>query len=197
MCAEERPVDAIHYEDDLPPEQLSFQQINAEYFRHHPLEPVTVAAPTKARACPPGSLQVAPMTLAASSVPGGVVPGVYGTGWVESGPRGVIGTNRPCAAETASQLLADFDDGKLTSGVAAPEKTQRPARAAQCDPADMETLAEHRRRGAQAGCRNRQTPNEIRRCRRDAYGCNVIHSPPHGIVRAVTTAQHEGNSFDD
>lgn len=54
VCAEECPVDAIHYEDDLPPEQLSFQQINAEYFRHHPLEPVTVAAPTKARACPTG-----------------------------------------------------------------------------------------------------------------------------------------------
>jgi ferredoxin--NADP+ reductase len=45
-CFEECPVDAIHYEDDLPGEQLGFQQINAEYFRNHPLEPATAAAST-------------------------------------------------------------------------------------------------------------------------------------------------------
>ncbi|HEY9303860.1 MAG TPA: 4Fe-4S binding protein, partial [Mycobacterium sp.] len=58
-CVDECPVDAIHYEDDLPPEQLGFQQINAEYFRHHPLEPVTAAAPAKHAPVLPGALRVA------------------------------------------------------------------------------------------------------------------------------------------
>ncbi|WP_099022993.1 FAD-dependent oxidoreductase [Mycolicibacterium palauense] len=35
------------------------------------------------------------------------VPGVYVTGWIKRGPRGVIGTNRECARETVTQLLAD------------------------------------------------------------------------------------------
>jgi ferredoxin--NADP+ reductase len=52
---------------------------------------------------------------------GAVVPGVYVAGWVKRGPRGVIGTNRACAAETVGQLLADFDAGKLAGDVAAPE----------------------------------------------------------------------------
>lgn len=51
----------------------------------------------------------------------GVVPGGYVTGWVKRGPRGVIGTNRACAAETVGHLLADFDNGKLARDVAAPE----------------------------------------------------------------------------
>jgi ferredoxin/flavodoxin---NADP+ reductase len=37
------------------------------------------------------------------------VPGVYVTGWIKRGPRGVIGTNRSCAEETVAALLADFD----------------------------------------------------------------------------------------
>ncbi|MBV8965060.1 MAG: ferredoxin, partial [Mycobacteriaceae bacterium] len=44
---------------------------------------------------------------------GAVVPGVYVTGWIKRGPRGVIGTNRNCAAETVAQLLRDFDAGAL------------------------------------------------------------------------------------
>ncbi|WP_225331930.1 hypothetical protein [Mycobacterium intracellulare] len=95
------------------------------------------------------------MTLAASSVPGGVVPGVYGTGWVERGPRGVIGTNRPCAAETVSQLLADFDDGKLTSGVAAPEKLSALLAQRSATPLTWKLWqnidAAERRRGAETG----------------------------------------------
>ncbi|GGU49531.1 NADP oxidoreductase [Streptomyces albospinus] len=34
-------------------------------------------------------------------------PGVYVAGWIKRGPTGVIGTNRPCAKETAAALLAD------------------------------------------------------------------------------------------
>ncbi|WP_037676028.1 FAD-dependent oxidoreductase [Streptomyces griseus] len=38
---------------------------------------------------------------------GGVAPGEYVAGWIKRGPTGVIGTNRPCAKETATSLLAD------------------------------------------------------------------------------------------
>ncbi|MEU6507921.1 MULTISPECIES: FAD-dependent oxidoreductase [unclassified Streptomyces] len=41
-------------------------------------------------------------------VRGGVPsPGEYVAGWIKRGPTGVIGTNRPCAKETAASLLAD------------------------------------------------------------------------------------------
>lgn len=40
-------------------------------------------------------------------------PGAYVTGWIKRGPRGVIGTNRICAAETVAALLSDFDAGLL------------------------------------------------------------------------------------
>ncbi|MFJ9869017.1 FAD-dependent oxidoreductase [Streptomyces sp. NPDC101165] len=38
---------------------------------------------------------------------GAVSPGEYVAGWIKRGPTGVIGTNRPCAKETATSLLAD------------------------------------------------------------------------------------------
>lgn len=44
------------------------------------------------------------------------VPGVYVTGWIKRGPRGVIGTNRTCAEETVDHLFEDFDAGVLGSG---------------------------------------------------------------------------------
>jgi ferredoxin/flavodoxin---NADP+ reductase len=36
--------------------------------------------------------------------------GEYVAGWIKRGPTGVIGTNRPCAKETAGSVLADADD---------------------------------------------------------------------------------------
>ncbi|UGY95305.1 FAD-dependent oxidoreductase [Streptomyces gobiensis] len=36
-------------------------------------------------------------------------PGEYVAGWIKRGPTGVIGTNRPCAKETVTSLLADAD----------------------------------------------------------------------------------------
>ena len=36
---------------------------------------------------------------------GAVAPGEYVAGWIKRGPTGVIGTNRPCAKETATSLL--------------------------------------------------------------------------------------------
>jgi ferredoxin--NADP+ reductase len=86
---------------------------------------------------------------------GAVVPGVYVTGWIKRGPRGVIGTNRACATETVGQLLADFDDGKLAGDISAPEGlstllTQRgvtPLTWKQWQNID----AEERRRGVETG----------------------------------------------
>lgn len=40
-------------------------------------------------------------------------PGVYVTGWIKRGPRGVIGTNRLCARQTVTNLLADARAGTL------------------------------------------------------------------------------------
>lgn len=45
------------------------------------------------------------------------VPGVYATGWIKRGPRGVIGSNRVCAEETVAAVLADFDAGILDKTV--------------------------------------------------------------------------------
>ena len=41
------------------------------------------------------------------------LPGVYVAGWIKRGPSGVIGTNKPCATESAEQLLADHAAGHL------------------------------------------------------------------------------------
>ncbi|UFR06049.1 FAD-dependent oxidoreductase [Streptomyces sp. Go40/10] len=38
---------------------------------------------------------------------GAPAPGEYVAGWIKRGPTGVIGTNRPCAKETVTSLLAD------------------------------------------------------------------------------------------
>ncbi|MFD1814595.1 FAD-dependent oxidoreductase [Rhodococcus gannanensis] len=40
--------------------------------------------------------------------------GVYTTGWIKRGPRGVIGTNRVDSAETVAALLEDFEAGRLS-----------------------------------------------------------------------------------
>lgn len=43
------------------------------------------------------------------------VPGVYVSGWIKRGPRGVIGTNRVDSQETVDQLIEDFVGGKLAA----------------------------------------------------------------------------------
>jgi ferredoxin--NADP+ reductase len=49
----------------------------------------------------------------------GAEPGVYVTGWIKRGARGVIGTNRQCARETVGKLWQDFDEGLLSLDVTA------------------------------------------------------------------------------
>ena len=53
---------------------------------------------------------------------GAIVPGEYVAGWIKRGPTGVIGTNRPCAKETVTSLLADAPVlvGKQVPGDALP-----------------------------------------------------------------------------
>jgi ferredoxin--NADP+ reductase len=41
------------------------------------------------------------------------VPGLYVAGWIKRGPQGVIGTNKQCAGDTVTQLLADAEAGTL------------------------------------------------------------------------------------
>ncbi len=48
---------------------------------------------------------------------GQLVTGVYATGWIKRGPRGVIGTNRGCAHETVNALFEDFVAGRLNRRV--------------------------------------------------------------------------------
>ncbi len=40
-------------------------------------------------------------------------PGLYVSGWIKRGPSGVIGTNKPDAAETAVAMLEDFKAGSV------------------------------------------------------------------------------------
>ncbi len=46
---------------------------------------------------------------------GRVLHGVYVSGWIKRGPSGVIGTNKPDAAETAVSMLEDAKAGSLLS----------------------------------------------------------------------------------
>lgn len=40
-------------------------------------------------------------------------PGLYVAGWIKRGPQGIIGTNKLCASDTVTQILADAEAGKL------------------------------------------------------------------------------------
>jgi ferredoxin--NADP+ reductase len=64
----------------------------------------------------PFDMQTGVISNVAGRVMDGSVPrtGVYVTGWIRRGPRGVIGSNKQCAAETVGCLLADAQAGKLS-----------------------------------------------------------------------------------
>ena len=49
------------------------------------------------------------------------LPGVYAAGWIKRGPSGVIGTNKKCALETTSLLLADHAVGALPRPTTTPD----------------------------------------------------------------------------
>ncbi|WP_328840800.1 FAD-dependent oxidoreductase [Streptomyces europaeiscabiei] len=58
-------------------------------------------------------------------------PGEYVAGWIKRGPTGVIGTNRPCAKETATSLLEDASE---LMGRNVPDDPARALRAEGCTP---------------------------------------------------------------
>ena len=41
------------------------------------------------------------------------VPGLYAAGWIKRGPQGIIGTNKLCATDTVTQVLADVAAGAI------------------------------------------------------------------------------------
>jgi ferredoxin--NADP+ reductase len=41
------------------------------------------------------------------------VPGLYVAGWIKRGPQGIIGTNKLCATDTVTQILADAAAGAI------------------------------------------------------------------------------------
>jgi ferredoxin--NADP+ reductase len=49
------------------------------------------------------------------------VPGTYVVGWIKRGPSGVIGTNKPCAVETAALVLDDAARGALPAPAHGPD----------------------------------------------------------------------------
>ena len=49
------------------------------------------------------------------------IPGLYAAGWIKRGPSGVIGTNKKCAQETTTCLLADHAAGLLPQPTDTPE----------------------------------------------------------------------------
>nr|WP_271213719.1 FAD-dependent oxidoreductase [Rhodococcus wratislaviensis]GLK40934.1 putative ferredoxin/ferredoxin--NADP reductase [Rhodococcus wratislaviensis] len=54
-CMEACPVEAIYHEDELPESYERYTEINAEYFRHHPIDPAEVPfAPPQAAKIPRG-----------------------------------------------------------------------------------------------------------------------------------------------
>jgi ferredoxin--NADP+ reductase len=50
------------------------------------------------------------------------LPGVYAAGWIKRGPSGVIGTNKKCALETTTRLLADHAAGRLPVPTSTPDE---------------------------------------------------------------------------
>jgi ferredoxin--NADP+ reductase len=66
-----------------------------------------------------------PKTGTVPNVSGRVAPGLYVAGWIKRGPSGVIGTNKPDAAETADAMLADAAAGALPAPAGRPEELDR------------------------------------------------------------------------
>ncbi|STZ72467.1 4Fe-4S ferredoxin [Mycolicibacterium fortuitum] len=58
-CLEECPVDAIFYDEDLPPDQERFREINARFFERHPLQIHSQETPLERHGVKPGALRVA------------------------------------------------------------------------------------------------------------------------------------------
>ena len=103
-CLEECPVDAIFYDEDLPPDQERFREINARFFERHPLQIHSQETPLERHGVKPGALRVAvvgagPAACYASTA-------LIGVDGVEAGPaRGDVAP-RPLGG-LAGELAVD------------------------------------------------------------------------------------------
>jgi ferredoxin--NADP+ reductase len=83
------------------------------------------------------------------------LPGVYAAGWIKRGPSGVIGTNKKCALETTTLLLADHAAGRLPQPTSTPDELLEELRVAGTKVVDYsgwEAIDAHERAlGAQSG----------------------------------------------
>ncbi|MFC7672965.1 FAD-dependent oxidoreductase [Mycolicibacterium sp. GCM10028919] len=69
---------------------------------------------------------------------GGPLDGVYVTGWIKRGARGVIGSNRTCAKETVDRLWSDHDAGRLTRDVRGAAAVRNLLRGRSIEPVDWD-----------------------------------------------------------
>ena len=101
--------------------------------------------------------------------------GEYAAGWIKRGPSGVIGTNKPDAAETVACMAEDAGRGRLLAP-AEPDAAAVLALVAAA-PASVDLvgrLAADRRARGRAGPRVRPAAGEVHARRRDARGAGPL-----------------------
>ncbi|MEU9225424.1 FAD-dependent oxidoreductase [Streptomyces massasporeus] len=109
LLAERGHVGAVRFERTAPDGRGGVRGTG----RHEVIEGQLVLRSVGYRGVPLEGLPFDPVTGTVPNLSGrvlreGVVaPGEYVAGWIKRGPTGVIGTNRPCAKETATSLLED------------------------------------------------------------------------------------------
>jgi ferredoxin--NADP+ reductase len=79
---------------------------------------------------------------------GATVQGEYVAGWIKRGPTGVVGTNKPDAAESADLLLEDFKAGRLPAPAEGQSIAARRPGSSGRDRADWQRLEKSSERGA-------------------------------------------------
>ena len=104
------------------------------------------------------------------------LPGVYAAGWIKRGPSGVIGTNKKCAQETTTNLLADFALGLLPQPRTSPDHLLEQLRAngtTVVDYSGWEAIDAHER---SLGEPNGRPRGKLVR-RHDQLRCALPHAP--------------------
>ncbi|MFJ7176268.1 FAD-dependent oxidoreductase [Streptomyces massasporeus] len=109
LLAERGHVGAVRFERTAPDDRGGVRGTG----RHEVIEGQLVLRSVGYRGVPLEGLPFDPVTGTVPNLSGrvlregAVAPGEYVAGWIKRGPTGVIGTNRPCAKETATSLLED------------------------------------------------------------------------------------------
>ncbi|MFF7731962.1 FAD-dependent oxidoreductase [Streptomyces sp. NPDC007984] len=135
LVAERGHVDAVRFERTAPDGRGGVRGTG----HHEVVEGQLVLRSVGYRGVPLEGLPFDPVTGTVPNLSGrvlregGVAPGEYVAGWIKRGPTGVIGTNRPCAKETATSLLAD---APVLAARALPDDPLPALRAAGTDPVE-------------------------------------------------------------